>query len=127
MLGTLLTAGLLAPSAHAAPVTAPTVAVESGKLVHGGKAVKVTGTYSCGGGTADLHLDLDQSAAKGKGKSKGLRCEGDHEVKKFTAVVSADAVRTWFVSGSAWLSLRLCASGTVTVLASLNVAIFLRL
>lgn len=126
----ILTMGLFASYAQATPVTAPTVAVETGKLIQGGKAVKITGTYSCGGGTADLHLDLDQNAsAKGKGKTKGLRCEGNHEVKKFTTIVSADSelVRTWFISGSAWLSLRLCSSGTLTVLASLRVSIFLRL
>ncbi|RZS29791.1 hypothetical protein EV193_11845 [Herbihabitans rhizosphaerae] len=127
----LLTIGLFAASAQATsrPDTrAPEITVTSGKLVKGGAAVKLTGTYQCNGATFDLLADVDQAGhAKGKAKVKGLSCDkGATGKKKFTVTVAADTHRGLFISAGAWIYIGLCHPGTLTVWASVNLSVHLR-
>ncbi|SDM87479.1 hypothetical protein [Allokutzneria albata] len=129
----LALAGAAAPAAVAAPPASIEVTKEA-KLVKGGAAAMIEGTYDCKGDTAvDVLVDVDQKSdkgsAQGKGKGQGLQCSAAERAagkKKWKVTVPVQSRGGLFVAASAYVSVRLCGTGTLNVFASLNLWVNLR-
>ncbi|GAA4025123.1 hypothetical protein GCM10022247_57070 [Allokutzneria multivorans] len=127
----LALAGAAAPVAAANPPASIEVNKEA-KLVKNGAAAMIEGTYDCAGGPVDLLVDVDQKGnAQGKGKSGKLECSKAEraagKAKKWKVTVPVQSRGGLFLAASAYVSVRLCGTGTLNVFASLNLWVNLRL
>ena len=127
----LALAGAAAPAAVAEP-PAP-IEVTNAKLVKGGKAAMIEGTYDCKGkDPVDILVDVDQKGnAQGKGKSANLECSAAERAagkpKKWKVTVPVQSRSGGlFIAASAYVSVRMCWAGTLNVFASLNLSVNLR-
>ncbi|MCP3804522.1 hypothetical protein NLX83_35160 [Allokutzneria sp. A3M-2-11 16] len=126
----LALAGATAPVAVAAP-PAPIEVTKEAKLVKNGAAAMIEGTYDCKGGPVDLLVDVAQKGnAQGKGKGEKLECTKAERAagkpKKWKVTVPVQSRGGLFIAASAYVSVRMCGTGTLNVFASLNLWVNLR-